>query len=428
VLYSRFRHDWRPLVSLVVPLVLATVWTLLPYRMGPIRMPGRVMSMVTLSAVLLVVVLLDRALARGAAGRPSRLRVGLSLLWVAAATVGATLLRPSSGWLQLIAGAATAACVLATFVATPRRLLMPAVMMTASAAIAVLQLTAMPAGVGGQRGSPGALSTYDDLLPGARGDVFVIGLSPDVLEAHPEIGRSVLPGSLWDLTGKPVHNGYTTLGFRDYNYRFCVRFNGDTCPEALDAMLETEPTTRLPWVDLHAISTLVLVDLPAPRTLQPPDGWHVARAQGHVVTWVRDRPLPTAGGVVWSSSGTRVHEVARTETSTTFVVDQVREQDASVVLSRIAWPGYQVTGAGFDHPLGGHLLRVGLRPDDVGSTVTIRFRPPGWRLEVAALGAAILLGLGWALSVAAGRRRRQTDPSARPPNDAPRRPQHSSSR
>ena len=262
VVYSRLRHEWRSLVSIVVPLVLATVWTLLPQRMGPIRMPGRVMSVVTLCAVLLVVVLLDRALARSATGRPSLPRVGLSLLWVAAATIGATLLRPSSGWLQVAAGGAVAACVVATFLATPRRRLMPAVMIAASAGIAVLQLTAMPAGVGGQRGSPGALSTYADLLPGARGDVLVIGLSPDVLEAHPEIGRSVLPGSLWDLTGKPVHNGYTTLGFRDYNYRFCIRFNGDVCPEALDAMLETEPTTGLPWADLHAISTLVLVDLP----------------------------------------------------------------------------------------------------------------------------------------------------------------------
>ena len=397
VVYSRLRHEWRSLVSIVVPLVLATVWTLLPQRMGPIRMPGRVMSVVTLCAVLLVVVLLDRALARSATGRPSLPRVGLSLLWVAAATVGATLLRPSSGWLQVAAGGAVAACVVATFLATPRRRLMPAVMIAASAGIAVLQLTAMPAGVGGQRGSPGALSTYADLLPGVRGDVLVIGLSPDVLEAHPEIGRSVLPGSLWDLTGKPVHNGYTTLGFRDYNYRFCIRFNGDVCPEALDAMLETEPTTGLPWADLHAISTLVLVDLPPALAARPPDGWQVARDQDHVVTWVRDRPLPTAGGVVWSSAGTRVHEVSRSETSTTFVVDQVGGQDASVVLSRIAWPGYQVEGARFDDPLGGHLVRVGLTTDDVGSTVTVRFRPPGWRLELAALGAAILLGLAWAL-------------------------------
>ena len=41
---------------------------------------------------------------------------------------------------------------------------------------------------------------------------------------------------------------------------------------SVDAMLETEPTTGLPWVDLHSISTLVLVDLPPSRTASPPDG------------------------------------------------------------------------------------------------------------------------------------------------------------
>jgi hypothetical protein len=408
---------------LLVPFVLAAVWTLLPYLMGPIRMPGRVMSVVTLTGVLLVVVLLDRGLDRSAAGRPGRGRVGLSLLWVAAAALGATLLRPSSGWLQLVAGTAVAACVVVTYLATPRRLLVPAVMIAGSMGIAVLQLTAMPAGIGGERGSPGELSAYGDLLPEARGDVFVIGLSPDVIDEHPEIGRSVLPGSLWDLTGKAVHNGYTTLGFRDYNYRFCIRFNGDACPEAVDAMFETEPTTGLPWVDLHSISTLVLVDLPATRTAAPPDGWHIAGDQDHVVTWVRDQPLPTAGGVVWSSPGTHVHEVSRTETSTTFVVDQVGDRDASVVLSRIAWPGYQVEGARFDDPLGGHLVRVGLDPDDVGSTVTVRFRPPGWGLEVAALGAAVLLGIAWVVSAAAGRRRARPGPPTDDPDDADNRPE-----
>lgn len=422
VVYARLRHDWRSLVSLVVPLALAVVWTLLPYYMGPIRMPGRVMAMVTLTGVLLLVVLLDRALDRAVAGRPSRLRLGLSLLWVAAATVGAALLWPSSAWLQAGAGAAVVVAVVATFVATPRRRLVPAVMIAASVGLAVLQLTAQPAGLGGQRGSPGELSAYADLLPGAAGDVFVIGLSPEVLEEHPEIGRSVLPGSLWDLTGKPVHNGYTPMGFRAYNNRFCVRFNGDACPEALDRIFEVEPTTGRPWVDLHSISTLVLVDLPVARTASPPAGWHVVGDEGEdtVVTWVRDRPLPTAGGIVWSSPGTRVHEVARTETATTFVVDEVGP-DASVVLSRIAWPGYEVDGATLDDPLGGHLVRVALSPDDVGSTVTVRFRPPGWRLELAALGAAVLLGLAWALVHAVRRRRDRSGLPGRPPRPPGRR-------
>jgi hypothetical protein len=418
VVYARLRGEWRSLVSLVVPFVLTLTWTLLPYRMGPIRMPGRVMSAVTLTAVLLLVVIVDRALDRRRHGRPHRARLVLSLVWVVAGGVGALLLRPSTAWLQVTATLVVVAAVVATYVAVPRRRVFPAVLLAASLGIAVLQLTAQPEGIGGQRGSPGELSAYDDLLPGSRGDVLVIGLSPEVLEAHPGLGRSILPGSLWDLTGKPVHNGYTPLGFRAYNNRFCVRFNGDACPEALDRMLETEPTTGLPWVDLHSISTLVLVDLPPSRTAHPPTGWRIAHDDPPVVTWVRDDPLPTAGGVVWTSPGTHVREQEQTETTTTFRVDEVGP-DPTVVLSRIAWPGYQIDGATLAEPLGGHLIRVHLSPDAAGTTVTVRFRPPAWHLEIAALVAALALGLGWSLVAARGRRRgeRRGRPDAPRPSD-----------
>ena len=76
--FSRLRRTWTSLISLVVPFVLTVVWTLLPYNMGPIRMPGRVMSIVTLTGVLLLVVLLERTLE----ARPGRRRLGLSLAWV----------------------------------------------------------------------------------------------------------------------------------------------------------------------------------------------------------------------------------------------------------------------------------------------------------------------------------------------------------
>jgi hypothetical protein len=390
---SRFRREWTSLVSLVLPLVLTVAWTLLPYNMGPIRMPGRVMSVVSLTAILLLVVLLERSLDRP----PGRWRAGASLVWVGLAAVGAALMHPDSTLLQVGAAVLVLAGVLATWWAVARGRLLPAVMVAVSVGIAIFQFTVQPDSVGGQRGSPGELSAYSDLLPGAEGDVLVVGLDADVLVAHPELGRSVLPGSLWDLTGHPVHNGYTTLGFRDYNDRFCATFVGDVCPDALPAMFEEEPTTGLRWVDLHSISTLVLVALPDAETSTPPPGWHVAGRDHLTVTWVRDQVVPTAGGVVWTSPGTQVRQIAQTDTSTSFVVDRVTGNDASVVLSRIAWPGYRVDGASAGDPLGGHLLRVDLGPEDVGSTVTVSFRPPGWNLELSCLLAALALGLGWSV-------------------------------
>ena len=79
------------------------------------------------------------------------------------------------------------------------------------------------------------------------------------------------------------------------------------------------------------------------------------------------------------------------------MVDSVYGDHASVVLSRLAWPGYRVSGARLGHPLGGHLVRVRITGADVGKTIVVTFRPPGWRLELASLAAALALGVGWSV-------------------------------
>ncbi|MBB6628954.1 hypothetical protein H5V45_16635 [Nocardioides sp. KIGAM211] len=396
---ARLRGRGPTWISLLVPLVLTAVWTLLPYNMGPIRMPGRVMSALSLALVLLVVVLLDRAVVR----RPGPVRIGATLVWAVGAAVLAALLHPASAWLQVAGGAAVVVgLVVATWAARRGRGL-PVVLVAASVGVAVLQLALLPDSIGGQRHAPSHLDDYPAVLQDSRGDVFAIGLTRTAIDTHPEVSQAMLTGSMWDLTGKPVHNGYTTIGFRGYNDRFCLRYNGEACPAALAAMFTVQPETGLRWVDLHAISTLVLYDDPDVPVGDPPAGWHVAGRNGVVVTWVRDDVVPTAGGVVWSSAGTQVHQVAQSETSTSFVVDAVGD-DPSVVLSRLAWPGYEVDGARFGSPLERQLVRVELDPDRVGETVTVTFRPPGWHLELATLGGAVLLGAGWC--VVAKRRRR----------------------
>ena len=125
--------------------MLTVAWTLLPYNMGPIRMPGRVMLIVSLTAILLLAVLLERTLQ----GRPGRLRVGLSLLWVALAAAGAALVYPDTALLQVGGGAVVVVCVLASAWAASRRRLLPVVMIVASVGVAMFQLHG-PAG-GGRR-------------------------------------------------------------------------------------------------------------------------------------------------------------------------------------------------------------------------------------------------------------------------------------
>lgn len=405
---ARLRRQWRSLVSLAAPFVLLVVWTMLPYQMGPIRFPGRVMSAATLATVVLVVVVLERAGLR----RPDRLRLGLSIAWALAAAGVAALVFPPMAGLQAVAGALVVVAVLLAAWAASEERRLAVVMILASVGIMGFQFTVQAASVAEQRNAPVRLADYSDILAGSKGDVLVIGSRPRLLAHHPELAHSLVTGSLWDLTGKPVHNGYTTMGFRKYNHRFCIRYNGDACDGSLATWFRVQPETGLRWVDLHAISTLVIAGRPRgvtnPRILSHPQaGWHVARRVERVVTWVRDEPVPTAGGVVWTSPGSVVHQVAQSETSTSFAVDSVYGDHASVVLSRLAWPGYAVTGARLGSPLGGHLIRVRITGADVGKTIVVTFRPPGWRLELACLGAALALGLGWSVVELVQRRRRR---------------------
>ena len=53
----------------------------------------------------------------------------------------------------------------------------------------------------------------------------------------------------------------------------------------------------------------------------------------------------------------------------------------------------------------GYLLTVDIPADSAGETVTISFRPPAWRFEVAAFATAIIGLVVWVVLDAVRRRR-----------------------
>jgi hypothetical protein len=58
-------------------------------------------------------------------------------------------------------------------------------------------------------------------------------------------------------------------------------------------------------------------------------------------------------------------------------------------------------------PLDGYLLTVDLPPGAAGRTVTVRYSPPGWHLELVALGLALAGAVAWSGAAAVSRRRRR---------------------
>jgi hypothetical protein len=257
---------------------------------------------------------------------------------------------------------------------------------------------------------PSSISAYSVPASDAEGDTIAIGNIETVLVEHADASREFLMANSWYLSPHHVQSTYTTIGYETYTKRFCVLYSGNLCPRGLTALFETDPATGAVRADLLSVSSLQLLrtDFSARRLDNPPQGWHVAHRGTYAVTWVRDRVLPRAGGVTWTSDGVRVTERSRDTRSVTFTVDAVPDGGGRVVLSRLEWPGYTVSGADLADPTDGYLTTVSLTPASVGTEVTVSFRPPGWTLELATLATATLLGLGWVLLAAV--RRRPTRP------------------
>jgi hypothetical protein len=425
---DRLRAVARDLVGLLIVLLVMLLWLLGPNQVGPIRWPLRVMPIVTLLVVLTLVVILSRA----GTWRPSvaRLVAALGIALVA----GYLTVSRAWEWRSTIA-LGTAAVLVGIGVAwailrvrslkddTPadptelrgasrRTGAALAFVGVWSVAVLLLQLWAFPTPASQDRNMPSALSAYAAPASDAEGDTIAVGNIEAVLVAHADASREFLMANSWYLSPHHVQSTYTTIGYETYTKRFCVLYSGNLCPRGLTALFETDPATGAVRADLLSVSSLQLLrtDFSARRLSSPPQGWHVATRGTYAVTWVRDRVLPPAGGVTWTSDGVRVTERSRDTRSVTFTVDAVPDGGGRVVLSRLQWPGYSVSGAELADPTDGYLTTVSLTPESVGTEVTVSFRPPGWTLELATLAGAILLGVGWVVLAAV--RRRRTRPQA----------------
>ena len=82
----------------------------------------------------------------------------------------------------------------------------------------------------------------------------------------------------------------------------------------------------------------------------------------------------------------------------TLRVEQVGQNGGTVVLSRLAWPGYRTTGGTLDAPTDKYLLTIRVPASARnGALVTVEYDPPGWEVEKLALVLALGAALGWSL-------------------------------
>jgi hypothetical protein len=270
------------------------------------------------------------------------------------------------------------------------------------------------------RNMPSTVSAYSTQVATAKGDVILVGNPDATVLKDPAAVRDFLIASSWYVNPHPVQNVYSTIGFTAYNDLYGMRFDGATYPWLADVLFQLEPRTGMKRADLLSISTILLVrsEVPDPTALQPPEGWSVTEQTPYAVTWSRDVPLPPAGGVVWASPGTNVTQLSTSTRELQLRVNQAPTGGGTVVLSRLAWPGYSARGATLAPPTDGYLLTLAVPPGSAGRTLTVRYAPPGWRVEQLTGWLGVGIGLLWSFGFAVARaslarqRRRRAKSSA----------------
>jgi len=421
--WSAGRRLLRRHVDLLIVLAVATALVLGPTDIGPLRLPVRLMPYVSLAGLALVAILLTNALARPV----SRVRLLAATAWVVIAAYLAWAGRPDTlGRVALAGGVAVAGLVITRWLIgrgdggvrwAPVAFGLLAVSLVTSAIQRVeYDHSPLP-----DFGLTPRVDALRDVQPAAVSDAVLVGSFTDHLEVGHDapVWSEALLGGSWFGADVDVQNVYTAIAFREYSDVTCMNFRGETCPGLLARLFRPQPTTGLDLADQLAINSVIMFkDEVGATWRRPPAGWTLAADGALTATWVRAEPGPRAGGVVWQSPGVTVRELGRGDTEVRLAVEDVPAGGGVVVLSRLAWPGYEATNAAVGEPTDGYLLTIEVPSDATGQTVTIRFRPPGWRLEVAALIVALLGCVAWAVTDSV-RRRWSSQPGApaQPPVD-----------
>lgn len=405
----------RDLIAVLGVGALTIALVIGPSVLGPLRYPARMMPYAVLCSLLLVAVLATHAWPAHRSRRSSLAivttvaAVGALISWAAA---------PQNWKWVALGGAIQIAGLMAVVILrgrgkTGRSILAPSAALVVSFLVLMPQIVQSPNSPLGNFRVPSSVQALqavgDDLPDGVMtvGDVYT-------LQADPAAYEESLLANLWYATGRDVVGVYTVLPFRAFAADLCIDIRGATCPGAFEALFRTASDDPVPVADdLHLNAVIVIRGEGVESAPEAPSGWTMAARE---FTWLytRDTPTDRAGGVTRTSDGVSVTPVSTSDTEVSFRVDEVPSDGGDVVLSRLAWPGYSVSGATLSDPARGYLVNVSVSPESIGETVTVSFRPPGWTLEIAAAGFAALVAAFMIGEVYVGRRRRKRETPPRP--------------
>lgn len=386
----------RDLVALGLVGAFALLFVLGPSDVGPLRYPARLMPFVVTSMVLVIVI----GLSKSRSAEVNRTRLFFVAAWIAVAGYLAFAQQPDY-WKRHAVAALLVAGLAAGFARIDSQRGRASVALAILVGGGTLGVVALQhVFFDGRETSsandyPEQLSSYQDLLEGGVNDGIVIG-DPSSLTSD-ELFDATLVANTWYLNPHVrMQNVYTTIFFSEYSGQMCLNHVGATCVELLDRLFAPTPELGAPLVDLLAIDTIQVLDSTGllENGRQPPPGWHVAESDSLSQLWVRDTPQGPAGSVVWTTPGVQVDVLSNSSDHVELRIEET-EAGGEVVLSRLNWPGYRVSGAELASPAEGFLVTLDVGNVQPGEVVVVSFRPPGWSLSVGALAIALLGSISW---------------------------------
>ena len=131
--------------------------------------------------------------------------------------------------------------------------------------------------------------------------------SDDLMQSEPGFaGGTSCSGPAWYLNPHSVQNTYTAISFDAYKQRYCIYYQGDTCPAAADDAVHPRAdhgaeAGRPAGREHPAAGPTGLPRAHAARTRRRAGG--SPRRTPNTVLWTRRTPVPGAGGVAWTSPG-----------------------------------------------------------------------------------------------------------------------------
>ncbi len=395
--WQRSRRSWRELTGVAFFAVVMLMWAAGPGSIGPLRWPVRVLPMLAIGLLVLVCVLLGRyATTRDLKNRTIAAGVLIFLLfvrtfsadphqvgWHVLAVAAVVALGAGVLWLDRTKGTAMA-CALAIVAMFPIAYLQ----------VNAAQPTPMTWNLPTNRSE--AQAAFPD-FPGTTLQLAERGLVQPGDKSLEGAYGSLVFGNYAKSLDLSYVNGYTPTGHFYFGELLCMRWDSSVCPDAFRRMFAPEPTTGRNLADLMKIDRVVLQRalFPDARNQPAPDGWKWVDYPGHeqyisVLERV-DGPISTVNGRVSATKNATATSIS--ETDTTSRVRVSAPAGGKVVFARLGWPGYRVTLDGKQIPIttvAKSFVAVDLPAGTQNAELVLTWRPPGWKIGIAALAAGIV--------------------------------------